>query len=81
MLIRQCRWSVEPGGVGKKDKEAAEFIETCMHDMQDTWIDTVSEIISSITYGWSYHEIVYKWRSGNSKDPRLRSKYSDGLIG
>ena len=81
MLIRQCRWSVEPGGVGKKDKEAAEFIETCMHDMQDTWVDTVSEIISFITYGWSYHEIVYKRRSGNRKDPRLKSKYSDGLIG
>lgn len=81
MLIRQCRWSVEPGGCDKKDKEAAEFIESCMHDMQDTWIDTISEIMSFITYGWSFHEIVYKRRNGNSKDPRLKSKYSDGLIG
>lgn len=52
-----------------------------MHDMQDTWIDTISEILSFLTYGWSYHEIVYKRRMGNTKDPRTKSKYSDGLIG
>ncbi len=27
MLVRQCRWSVEPGGMTAKDKEAAEFVE------------------------------------------------------
>ena len=81
MLIRQCDWGVEPQGTEEKDKEAAEFVESCMHDMQDTWIDTISEIMSFITFGWSYHEIVYKRRNGNSKDPRLKSKFSDGLIG
>lgn len=81
MLVRQCDWNVEPGGDTAKDKEAAEFVKSCMDDMQDTWIDTVSEILSFITYGWSYHEIVYKRRMGNTKDPRTRSKYNDGLIG
>lgn len=33
-----------------------------MHDMQDTWTDTISEILSFLTYGWSFHEIVYKRR-------------------
>ena len=62
MLVRQCCWNVEPGGDTAKDKEAAEFVESCMNDMQDTWIDTISEILSFITYGWSFHEIVYKRR-------------------
>ncbi len=77
MLVRQCDWNVEPGGDTAKDKEAAEFVESCMNDMQDTWIDTISEILSFLTYGWSYHEIVYKRRMGNTKDPRTKSKYSD----
>lgn len=81
MLVRQCDWNVEPGGDTAKDKEAAEFVKSCMNDMQDTWIDTISEILSFLTYGWSYHEIVYKRRMGNTKDPRTKSKYSDGLIG
>ncbi len=81
MLVRQCDWNVEPGGDTAKDKEAAEFVESCMNDMRDTWIDTISEILSFLTYGWSYHEIVYKRRMGNTKDPRTRSKFNDGLIG
>ena len=81
MLVRQCDWNVEPGGDTAKDKEAAEFVESCMDDMQDTWIDTISEILSFITYGWSFHEIVYKRRMGNTRDARTKSKYTDGLIG
>lgn len=81
MLIRQASWSVTPGGDTAKDKEAAEFVESCMYDMQDTWTDTLSEILSFIIYGWSYHEIVYKRRMGRTKDPKTNSKYTDGLIG
>ena len=80
-LIRQCTWTVAPGGDSAKDKESAEFVESCMADMQDTWTDTISEILSFLPFGWSYHEIVYKRRTGNSRDPRLNSKYTDGLIG
>ena len=80
MLVRQCNWNVEPGGDTAKDKEAAEFVESCMEDMQDTWIDTISEILSFLTYGWSFHEIVYKRRMGHTKDPRTRSKFNDGLF-
>ena len=81
MLIRQGIWSVEPGGSEKKDEEAAEFVESCMNDMQSTWTDTVSEILSFLTYGWSFHEIVYKRRLGPRRDRTLSSKFSDGLIG
>lgn len=81
MLIRQVEWHVEPGGDSAKDKEAAEFVESCMDDMQATWTDTISEILSFLPYGWSFHEIVYKRRMGKTKNRRSSSKYSDGLIG
>lgn len=81
MLVRQTDWNVEPGGSTAKDKEAAEFVYSCMHDMQETWIDTISEILSFLTYGWSLHEIVYKRRMGNTKNAKTKSKYNDGLIG
>jgi len=80
-LIRQASWEVRPGGDSAKDKEAAEFVDSCLHDMQDTWSDTLSEILTFLRFGWSYHEIVYKRRTGTSRDPRLKSKYTDGLIG
>lgn len=81
MLVRQASWNVEPGGSAAKDREAAEFVKSCMDDMQQTWIDTISEILSFLTYGWSFHEIVYKRRMGRTKDNRTSSKYDDGLIG
>ncbi len=81
MLVRQAAWNVEPGGNTAKDKEAAEFVKECMDDMSETWVDTISEILSFITFGWSYHEIVYKRRMGKTKDKRTRSKYNDELIG
>lgn len=81
MLIRQAAWSVEPGGESAKDREAAEFVESCMGDMQSTWTDTISEILSFLPYGWSFHEIVYKRRMGKSRKRSISSKYSDGLIG
>ena len=81
MLMRQCEFHVEPASDSAKDKEAAEFVESCMDDMDRTWADTLSEILSFLTYGWSYHEIVYKRRVGRTSSPITNSKYSDGLIG
>ena len=81
MLIRHALWSVEPGGSSAKDREAAEFVESCIGDMQVTWTDTISEILSFLPYGWSFHEIVYKRRLGKSRNRSTSSQYSDGLIG
>ncbi len=50
-LLRQAPFRVEPGGDTPVDEEAAEFVESCMNDMQDTWTDTLSEILSFLTYG------------------------------
>lgn len=81
LLCRQVTWQTQPAGDSAKDRESAEFIDSCMDDMSDTWTDTISEILSFLTYGWSAHEIVYKRRIGDRHDPRLKSKYTDRLIG
>lgn len=81
LLIRQVTWRVDPAGATRIDAEAAEFVDQCRDDMQDTWTDTISEVLSFLNYGWSFHEIVYKRRLGRSKNPSINSRYSDGLIG
>lgn len=81
MLMRNVEFNVEPAGNTDADKKAAEFVEQCMDDMERTWADTLSEILSFLTYGWSYHEIVYKRRNGKTSSPITNSKYNDGLIG
>lgn len=81
-LVRQVTWRVEGNDNTPEQAEAVEFIEQCMDDMSHTWNDMVSEILSMLVYGWSWHEIVYKKRVGPwEKDPKKRSKYSDGKFG
>lgn len=81
MLLRQVVFQVEPAGVEDVDTKAAEFVSSCLDDMEHSWTDFISECLSFLTYGWSYHEIVYKRRMGPKKNPQLNSKYEDGLIG
>lgn len=81
MLMRQSDWSIQEAGTTQQDLDAAEFVRTCMDDMEETWSDFISEVLSFLPYGWSYHEIVYKRRMGNTRNPETRSKYDDGLIG
>lgn len=82
MLIRGTSWSVEPASTSKEDTEAANFLKECMDDMEMSWPDIISEILSMLTYGFSFHEILYKVRRGpTERSARYRSKYSDGKIG
>lgn len=81
MLMRQADWRVEPASQDRQDLEAADFLESCWDDMSQTHQDLISEVLSFLAYGWSYHEIVYKVRKGDSRDPLSQSKYSDGRIG
>jgi hypothetical protein len=81
MQIRNVKWSVEPASDKPADKEAAEFLESVMGDMDVSWEDTISEILSMMPYGFSFHEIVYKMRKGpKSSVGKFRSKYTDGRI-
>lgn len=81
-LMREIDWRVEPADSTSDSKAAAEFVEQCMEDMSSTWDDVISEILSMLTFGWSWHEIVYKRRVGPwERDPKNRSKYTDNRIG
>lgn len=82
MLIRGTTWTVTPASTSQADVEAAEFLESCMHDMDTSWANLISEILSMLTYGFSFHEIVYKVRRGpDEASSRYRSKHTDGRIG
>ena len=81
MLIRRVEWRLEAASTDTADVEAADFIETCLHDMSMTWEETISEILSMLVFGWSYHEVVYKRRLGKSADPAKNSRHDDGRIG
>lgn len=82
MLIRGTTWSVEPASQSAEDIEAAKFLESCMHDMDMSWANTICEILSMLTYGFSFHEEVYKIRRGpDEKNCKYKSKYTDGRIG
>lgn len=81
-LVREVEWKVLPPDQSEDGVAAQEFLESCMEDMSHSWDDFIGEVLSMITYGWSWHEIVYKKRVGPwEKDPKKKSKYDDGKIG
>lgn len=82
MLARQVEWKIVPFEETPEDEELALFVRQCMfEDMQQTWQDTVAEILSFLPWGWSWFEIVYKSRGGLSNDKTKNSRFSDGKIG
>ena len=81
MLFRSVDWSVEPSDPNNQAAiDQAEFVAGCMNDMSVTWEDTISNVLSMLTYGFSFNEIVYKRRQGPTDDGN-GSRYSDGAIG
>jgi hypothetical protein len=81
-LLRAVTWRVEAPDNTPDSTKASDFIESCMDDMSHTWDDMISDILTDLVYGWSWHEVVYKKRIGPwEKDPKKKSKYDDGLIG
>lgn len=82
MMTRGVKWSIEAASQAPEDVKAADLVSSCLDDMEQTWQDTVSEILSFLVYGFSYHEICYKVRRGpDQTDPSYRSRYNDNRIG
>jgi len=82
MIVRSVDWSVKPADENDERAVAeAEFVSGCLTDMSTTWDDTLASILTFLVYGFSYHEIVYKYRKGYTNDAKTQSKYSDGRIG
>lgn len=82
-MVRKATWNVKAASEETSDQEIATFVESCMFDMQDqTWDDFICEALSMITYGFSFHEVLYKVRRGpEEKDLKFKSKFTDGKIG
>lgn len=81
-LAKQVEWRIDPGSSDVKEDETAEFVRQClMEDMSHSWQETLSEILTFLTYGWAWVETVYKVRGGDVSDPTRQSKFSDGRIG
>jgi hypothetical protein len=94
MTIRGVEWNVIPSIIPadknapmtddeQKAQDAADFLESVMFDdMSHTFDDFIAEVLSMLTFGWEYTEIVWKRRLGpNQLDPSKRSAYDDGYIG
>lgn len=89
MLIRQIDWHVTPKSDVDADRMLAEFIDGALHDMRVTWQDTLSEVLSFLPWGFSYHEILFKRRQGEGITSMVdgvpqttpHSKFDDGRLG
>lgn len=58
-LLRAISWTFEPN---PKDKTAqgAVWMTNTVQNMDHTWESFISEMLTMLTFGWAYHEIVYK---------------------
>lgn len=81
MLSRQIKWTVVPADDSSEAEKVAEFVDGALKDMNPTWEDTLSEILSMLVYGWSWFEMLYKHRNGSSDSPLEQSQFDDGKIG
>ncbi|HEY7824672.1 MAG TPA: hypothetical protein VIG24_17655 [Acidimicrobiia bacterium] len=75
-VVTRLEWHVEGD-----DERTAQFVQECLDDMSDSWDATLQNVLSMLTYGWSFHEIVYKVRRGQTGDPKTNSRFKDNRIG
>ena len=82
-LVRQVKWAVEPAEDNDEARAVSEFVEGALfEDLDRTWTDTISEILSFLVFGFSVHEITYKIRKGPRHESKLyRSKFDDHRVG
>lgn len=81
LSLRQVSTKFEPADDTPAAAEIAEFFDGALHDMSSSWADNLSEILTMLSYGWEYNELVYKRRMGDNKDAGKSSKFNDGRIG
>ncbi len=76
VVLRGVKWDVQ----GENEEDVA-FLQSCLEDMRPGWSNFIAEVLSMIVYGWSWHEVIYKRRAGESGDETQSSKFTDGKIG
>jgi len=84
--LKQASWRVSPASDKPADKEAADFLDTALHDMSFSVDTTMSFILQMLESGFSLVELVYKRRLGKQPKRYLgvrepaKSKYDDGRV-
>lgn len=82
MFVRQTSWDIKAASDSNEDQERAAFIKGALfEDMSQSWSSVLSEILTFLPWGWSYPELVYKERKGESRNPGKSSRFNDGRIG
>jgi len=77
MMLTRVDWTVQPPqDASETEKQRAAFIESCMDDMEHSWGQFITEVVTYIEYGFSVQEKVYRRRL-----TRNGSKHNDGLVG
>jgi hypothetical protein len=77
MLISGAKWKVKPPvNATQADINRANFIESCMMDMENTWPQFIAEVTTYLEYGFSVQEKVFRRRL-----IRNGSRFNDGLVG
>lgn len=80
--IREAQWRVNPVSDLTPDREAAEFVESCLHDMSTSLDDVLTEATTMFAFGWSLMEWVLKRRLGRRPGRNLpESAHNDGRVG
>lgn len=76
-LISKVEWKFNPPvSATEEEKRQCKIITEMMEDMDQPWVEFISDVMSAQVYGFSIHEKVYRRRLKTSG-----SKYNDGLIG
>lgn len=82
MFFRNVEWSTTPWSDDPLHVYQAEYAESLRLDMEHSWADLMSEILTMIPFGFEPIEIVLKRRVGpDEEDPAARSAHTDRLIG
>lgn len=77
-IIGKVDWKyIPPVDATDEDKRIAKIINEMMLDLEgQTWREFITDVLSTMTYGFSVHEKVYRKRTADSG-----SRFTDGYIG
>jgi hypothetical protein len=83
MLLRAVEWDVSTESEDEAAQEGVEFLKGALfEDMSHTWDEFIGNVLTMLTFGWQYTEVVYKRRMGpDTTDSTMRSEFNDGKIG
>lgn len=83
MLLRSVSWSIASDFEDTEAVDEIDFLDGVLFkDMSHTWDDFIGNVLTMLTFGWQYTEVVYKRRMGpDHLEPSMRSEFDDGRIG